>query len=347
VRWFLGIDSGGSKCDAVLIDETGTVRGWGRGGPTNYRPLEVIQQSYADALQGALGSSQVGELWVGLVGHGGLASQWLAEHGLTAHLVNVGEVEASYAAAALDWGLIVLAGTGSFVHGRTPQGRELHLGGWGPVLGDEGSAYDIGLRGLRTALRSTCSATLHTGLTDALLRALGCANPWMIVHLFHTHQLGRYEIAALAPVVEEQARAADPQARALLKQAATDLAALVALALQELGVAGAGYPLIGMGGLIQGSPLYWQELAAAAQAHDPTLRPLVPPVRAAVGAALAAMRHNGLPITAALRDRILETQRSFPQAQVATQAAPPPACSLGGEPDAAEALPSQSARATG
>ena len=57
-RYALGIDGGGSKCDAVLMGESGAVVAWGRGGPTHvyYDPPEVISASYVEAIGGALSS---------------------------------------------------------------------------------------------------------------------------------------------------------------------------------------------------------------------------------------------------------------------------------------------------
>jgi N-acetylglucosamine kinase-like BadF-type ATPase len=324
LRFFLGLDAGGTKCDAVLLDGTGVVHGWGTGGPANYRADAVVRQSYRDALAGAFGDLAPPAVTVGTVGWSPAVPEWFGDRGIEAAFHHAGEVEAGFAAALEDWGLLALAGTGSFVHARTPDGRDLHLGGLGPILGDEGSAYDLGLRGLRAMLRSTWPGARPTSLPPALLQALDEDSVWGVVWPFQMHRLGRRDIAVLAPVVEEQARAGDAVALDILRAAASDLADIIAIALDGVGLRGTGCPVIGIGGLAQGSALYWRILAEEALGRDPSLRPVMPPVRPAVGAALVAMRAAGLLPTADLRARVVETQRAFPRALVAAAEGPTP-----------------------
>ncbi len=319
MRQFLGVDGGGSKCDAVLLDETGVVLGWGVGGPVNYRPIEDVHQSFDDALAGALESFTGGELGVGLICGGGHVARRLAERGIEAHLASVGEVEGGYLAALRPFGIMALSGTGSFIHGRRPDGRELHLGGLGPILGDEGSAYDLGLRACRAALRSHWSPSSRTVLAESVPHALGADNVWAIVNLFHGHHLGRGVMARLAPLVDEAARAGDEVARDIMTRSAVGLAEILAVVLEELGVAGQSYPVFGLGGVAQGSPFFWDLFAAAALKRDSTLRLTVPPVRLAVGAAFGAMVQAGVEITAALRDTVVASQDAFPPSLVRTK----------------------------
>ncbi|MBI2440301.1 MAG: hypothetical protein HYV35_02905, partial [Lentisphaerae bacterium] len=86
------------------------------------------------------------------------------------------EDEAAMALAGEPYGLVVLAGTGSFVHGKTHDGRELHLDGIGPVLGDTGSAYFIGLMALRAAAKSDWHLRFHTTLLKRAYDFYGLRN---------------------------------------------------------------------------------------------------------------------------------------------------------------------------
>ena len=123
-------------------------------------------------------------------------------------------------------------------------------------------------------------------------------------------------MAALAPAVLAEAQAGDRVARTVVEQAAASLTELAVLVITELGIAGQGYPLIGAGGVIQGGPLYWQILSGQICAYDPTLVPVVPPVKAAVGAAFVALAAAGVAVTAELRDRVVATQEAFPEASM-------------------------------
>jgi N-acetylglucosamine kinase-like BadF-type ATPase len=301
------------------MDENGVVLGWGVGGPVNYRPMEDILQSFDDALAGALHSFTAGELWVGLICGGGHVARRLAERGIEAHLHGVGEIEGGYLAALQPWGIMALSGTGSFIHGRRPDGRELHLGGLGPILGDEGSAYDLGLRSCRAALRSHWSLSSGTVLADTVVRALGAGSVWSIVDLFHGHHLTRGVMARLAPLVDEAARAGDEVACDIMSRSAIGLAEILAVVLEELSLAGQSYPVFGLGGVAQGSPFFWDLFAAEALRRDPTLQLTVPPVRLAVGAAFGAMVQAGVEVNASLRDTVVASQDAFPPSLVRTK----------------------------
>ncbi len=329
MRFFLGVDGGGSKCDVALIDETGTVLGWGTGGSTRttYIPAEAVIQSYRQAMAGALGENFPGELWVCGDTLDDVVQEWLTAQNITVHQLPVGEMDRLYGAALRSWGIVVLAGTGSFVHGRTPAGKEIHLGSLGYILGDEGGGYDIGRRGLKAAWEASWTARKRTSLAEAIPKVIGDFElNWTMVY---TGEMGPKEIAALAPVVTEQAMAGDRISLAILHQGAESLAELAAIILDKLDVIGQAYPVIGIGGVIQGAPMYWQILSEKILQHDPTLVPTVPLVKPAVGAAFVGMQQVGLPVTGEIRDRVVATQQAFPEARVNT-VIPRPSDATGG-----------------
>jgi N-acetylglucosamine kinase-like BadF-type ATPase len=158
----------------------------------------------------------------------------------------------------------------------------------------------------------------HAAFRAALLAAAGVANQWDLVGMVYGGKMGRPQIAALCRVVVSQAVAGEPMALEVLHAAAAELADSVEIVLNELGVRGEGVTLMGTGGVIQGSPLYWDLFAGMLRELDPTLQLTVPPVKLAVGAAFTAMAEAGIPITHELRDRVVETQKAFPGARVAT-----------------------------
>jgi len=318
VRYFLGIDGGGSKCDAVVIDESGVVRGWGRGGPTTYVSPEAAATASREALAEALGNLSVSELWMGAICTSVYATDWLKDRGTAVHRFLIDETDACFAAAGRTWGVMVHAGTGSWVQGRTADGRQARVGGMGPIVGDDGSGWDIGLRGIKAALRSSWSARTHTSLAEAVPPVLGVSRLGSIVgRPITTGQVTRAQIAAVAPVVVSEAARGDAVAIRALEQAAASLADLCELVLDELQIIGQGYPLIGMAGVIQGAPLYWRLFSERMLECDPTLVPEVPTLKMAVGAALEAMRRAGVEVSPDLRGQVAKTQAAFAASQVA------------------------------
>lgn len=317
MRYFLGIDGGGSKCSTVLLEETGEVLGWGSGGPTTYQSEVDAEASCRESLEAAVARIALEEVRVGELNH--TSTAWLEQQGIRVHSVTVGENAACLLAALEDHGVVVHAGTGSFVSVRGRDGRTLHFGGLGPVLGEDGAGWDIGLRGIKAGLRSSWTAETRTSLAEVLPPVLGLSDLRQVVgRPIYTGQISRAHVAALAPVVIAQAEAGDQIALKILHEAADALTEIGRLALTGVGIVGRGAPLIGIAGVIQGSPFYWRILRDKMLQHDPSLRPMVPPVRMCVGAAFGAMRRAGIPLTAELRDRVVATQKQFPGAAVVT-----------------------------
>ncbi|MFP3902813.1 MAG: N-acetylglucosamine kinase [Armatimonadota bacterium] len=323
MRYFVGVDGGGSKCDAVLIDETGLVHGWGRGGATAYTGPVVMKRAAYEAVESAVGGREIEDVVLAATWVGTVAARVLAEAGARIEYVPVFEWDAAFAAAGRSWGLAVHCGTGSWAMGVTEDGRELRRGGMGPFVGDEGSGWDIGMRGIRAALKSSWGLDYRTSLAEAIPPALGIDDMMEVVGAPITFgEITRGQIASLAPVVIEAAQDGDRIAREILHHAAESLAEIAALVSSGLDITGKGYPLIGIAGVIQGSPAYWRILTEHILARDATLVPEVPPFRMVVGAALEAMRVTGLDITDGIRQRILQTQTQFPHSSVATSDSP-------------------------
>lgn len=320
MRYFLGLDGGGSKCSAVLLDETGAVLGWGKSGPTTYQSEADAEASCRESLDAAVARTtpaEIAEIWAGELGH--TSTAWLEQQGICVHSVTVGENTASLLAALQDHGVVVHAGTGSFVSIRAENGRTLHFGGFGPVVGEDGAGWDIGLRGIKAGLRSSWTAETRTRLAEVLPPVLGLSDIRQVMgRPIYTGQISRARVAALAPVVIAEAEAGDRIALRVLHEAAETLAEIGRLGLTEAGIIGRGAPLIGIAGVIQGSPFYWRILRDKMLRHDPSLKPMVPPVRMCVGAAFRAMRQSGIPLTAELRERVVATQKHFPGAAATT-----------------------------
>ncbi|MGC9318367.1 MAG: N-acetylglucosamine kinase [Armatimonadota bacterium] len=307
----LGIDGGGSKCDAVLVARDGTVAGWGRGGPTHpwYDSREVIAASFADAVTEALEGVRDARLWVAGGFHSPDAWDVVRAAGEVVATLRAGEVQLALASAGERWGMVVLAGTGSFVHVRTEQGRERHVGGLGPVLGDYGSAYDIGLKGLRAAFASTWLESRRTSLMDAVPEALGVeALPKVFDLVYHQQALSRRDIAALSRVVDREAEAGDDIAVRCVREAADELADFAVELVEELGMQDADLPVIASGSVAQSSRLWWERVCERIAEVVPGMRAMIPRVRPAVGAALIALREMGVETTPDLLDRIVQTQ---------------------------------------
>ncbi|GGH93426.1 ATPase, BadF/BadG/BcrA/BcrD type [Arthrobacter liuii] len=142
------------------------------------------------------------------------------------------------AAGRASTGVAVIAGTGSAAWGRNADGGEARAGGWGYLLGDEGSGYWLGREAVRHSLRRMNQGLPVDPLTAALLASCGVDHPNKLIALFHSPDTGRRFWAQQARLVVEAAAAGHAASQELLKQAGKDLAALAVQVLQQLGIQG-------------------------------------------------------------------------------------------------------------
>lgn len=132
-----------------------------------------------------------------------------------------------------DNGVIVIAGTGSICLGK--KGSEIkRAGGLGRLIGDEGSGYQIGIRGVRKALEYEYGFGPATALLPMIKEKLGVSELKQVIRPIHSGEITPSQIAALAPIVFEAANANDAAAKAVITQAAQELGDLAANVLNQI-----------------------------------------------------------------------------------------------------------------
>ncbi|MFM8271047.1 MAG: N-acetylglucosamine kinase, partial [Gemmata sp.] len=187
------------------------------------------------------------------------------------------------------WGVALVAGTGSMAFARAADGRNARSGGWGPLLGDEGSGYAIALAGLRAATRAADGRAPATPLIDKLLAAFGLSRPHDLVDAVYRGN-DRAVLAALAPVVMNAAEGGDPVASEILRDAAGELASAVSAAARALDL-GSCFPVALAGGLLVSAPGYRELLLCALRDRGLTAEPVTLVREPAEGAVKLALGH--------------------------------------------------------
>ncbi len=243
----LGVDGGGTQTTALVADETGRVVGRGQTGSSNLHAAGEAAALAAldDAIQRAcaMAAVQPQMLRVACLGLAGAARPddqerlraWAARAlpDVALHLVT--DMALAVAAGTPEgWGVAVIAGTGSSIGGRAPDGRLSRAGGWGWALGDEGSGFAIGLGALRAVVRAADGRGPETALHEAVMARWALTDPAGLVVAVYRTPFPRTEIAALAVAVEDVAVGGDPVARALLTEAGRELALGVATVVRAL-----------------------------------------------------------------------------------------------------------------
>jgi len=209
---------------------------------------------------------------------------------LQIHLI--GETVAAFRLAGVKHGVCALAGTGAIVYGLTRNGRVRSLDGLGPLLGDYGGGYEIGLRAIQAAAKSGWHPRHRVSFTDEIYAACGGfrddpSGLSLIAYMAAPHD--RSEIAQFARLVIGAAMKGDELAARILRDAAASLAATVYDVVDQLQMAGDDYSLVGTGGIISGSDLYWDHLCKEVKAFAPRFQPLRSDLPAVVGVALATL----------------------------------------------------------
>jgi len=230
----VGVDGGGTRTRVLLADLDGRALARVEGAATALRPGE--ERHSADIITAlvreALASIERAEtrpatLVVGVAGGGQERAAQALWQALASSRVADDVNVVSDAEIALDdafgdsAGVLLVSGTGSVAFARAPDGRIERCGGWGPVLGDEGSGAWIGRRAMSVITASSDGREPETALVGAMLTALEVESledliPWAA-------EATPADFAAIAPVVMQVAAQGDLRANALLSLGVEEL----------------------------------------------------------------------------------------------------------------------------
>lgn len=247
----LGVDGGGTKTVAWLASTDGgelQVVGRGEAGSSNPQAagwstaLDNVQCAIDRALLAAgAGRARVRAACLALAGAGRDSDRqrvedWARRSGFAEQVLVTHDALPVLAAGTPGGvGVAVISGTGSLAFGRNSAGQTARAGGWGYLIGDEGSGYAIARQALQAAARAWDGRGPQTALSDRLLAELGLAQPSELIHAVYGRQQDRHWLAGLAPVAVEAADAGDPIAGRIIDEAAADLAAMCAAVAKQLG----------------------------------------------------------------------------------------------------------------
>jgi N-acetylglucosamine kinase-like BadF-type ATPase len=230
----LGIDGGGSKVLVALADRKGRILRMSRGGGVNPMDNPNWRQELDLHLHPFLKERQLAAVAAALPAYGEVArlSELQREAigkafpAVRQRVLN--DVDAAHLGAFTGQpGILILSGTGSMAWARDAAGASSRVGGWGDVIGDEGSSYWIGRAALRLVSQSLDGRAQPTALSKAIFEHLRLDSSDPVNGLAGwVSELSnpRADIAALAILVDRVAQAGDEGAIQLIEQAADELA---------------------------------------------------------------------------------------------------------------------------
>ena len=242
MAFFLALDVGGTKTDYVLADEsselarvrTGTIKRMRTDAQSATANLEQALTNLT-AISG-VSMNAITRTCIGTAGESvPLVADWLRQSitsRVSGDLLLLGDVEIALDAAFYGGvGVLVLAGTGSNVAGRMPDGTLTTAGGWGPALADQGSGHRIGLEGLRAAFLAKDEGR-STLLLEAILEFWKLASLDLLIEFANSHPAP--DFSRLTEVILRSATTGDEVAASVLRREGEQLAWLVRLVIRRL-----------------------------------------------------------------------------------------------------------------
>jgi N-acetylglucosamine kinase-like BadF-type ATPase len=301
--YVLGIDAGGTKTACLLADEQGRIVSQARGGGANLQAsgeLEVEKVLYT-VMEEALGDRDVvpSAICLGIAGVDrpddlAVVRRIMQRIGYKARVLVVNDALVALEAGAPDEpGVVIISGTGSIAYGRNGAGQAARAGGWGYVLGDEGSGYWIGRAALRAVLREADRRGQKTALTPMLLKHFGVDQAQGLIYEVYHSNLKPAAIGALATCVQEAFSAGDAAAIGILRGAADELESSALSVARRLELVGLPFSFILAGGIFRAVPWLQQELVRRLPVAAPNSIAILlerEPAEGAVRLALAEVR---------------------------------------------------------
>ena len=302
----LGVDGGGTKTTGLLADRQGSVIAHLRGEGSNQFVIGMdnAARNLAELIAGLAGAAKcpvasIGRGVLGLAGMGAVRDRQVLIGAIHARLRVMGHPPVPLAIetdgrVALEGafnggpGIVVVAGTGSVVMGKSARGEAISIGGWGRVIGDEGSGYFIGLEALKAASREIDGRGEAGRIRVSLASRFGLESRDRIIAAVYRE---KFDIPSIAPAVLDAADAGDAVALGILTRAADELSGQIAAAIFRLGL-GEGTGVVMIGGLVDHDTVYARMLADAVRKHVPKAdirSPLNGPAHGALLLAIAGL----------------------------------------------------------
>ncbi|MDQ6920100.1 MAG: ATPase [Candidatus Dormibacteraeota bacterium] len=259
----VGIDAGGSKTMGMRVEEGRVIRE-ARSASANISSVGVEEAGrQLDLLLDQLDRSGVAAACIGAAGADTQEGEERLRHLLQGKLPEarvqvVHDTRLVLAAAGVEPGIVLISGTGSVAWGVGPTGEETRAGGWGYLLGDEGSGFAIAREAVRHALVTVDRDLAPDRLSRRLVEACGLDRPGQLLDFFYADS-NRRSWADRARVVFELAEDGDPASEKIVEAAAAALAELAVVVSERLSLTG---PVVMAGGLVVNQPRLQSEVRA-------------------------------------------------------------------------------------
>ncbi len=326
MKYFLGIDGGGTKTHALIADETGQAVGFAHGGTGTWEGVgydglaEVLKEVSTHALDMAgIHMEQIAGAGIGLAGYDWPSQKQdhlnaIAAAGLNVPLQIVNDAALGIAAGAEEgWGVSIGSGTGCNCRGRSKdhlrEGRV--VGGAGHWSGEAAGGFDILLRAMRAVAFEWDKRGPGTALTPAFIKHVGAKD---LDDFIEGNYIGTYGLdPAMIMLTFEIARAGDAQAIDVMRWAGRELGGMAVGVINQLDLQKENFDVVLIGSIFDGHPAIQENVGETVHQVAPGARLVrlnVPPV---VGGVVLGMEAAGLDFRTRRARLIVSTEKLLKQ----------------------------------
>lgn len=233
----IGIDGGGTKTHAILADSHGNTITQYITGPSNPNAVspEALEHTFKSIFAHLKREypeefNKVSGVYAGIAGAGSKNSQQQLHKLISLYIPNncrlqveVDALNALYSGTFGKPGIVHISGTGSVSYGINHQHKQDRVGGWGHLLGDEGSGYDIGKNGISAALRFFDGRSHETILLEMIYDYFNAKHVREVIDQIYFSAESKKIIASMAKLVFNAYKAGDIPAKEIIENAAKEI----------------------------------------------------------------------------------------------------------------------------
>ncbi len=316
MRIFSGIEGGATRTVCVVGDERGRLFAAGYGAGANYLTvgIAVMTRSIASSLKKALDVADLRgrpeAVYAGLAGVGLLSPRRAVDRAVKNAtrakrvFVNSDGYVALYGSFLGGPGMILVSGTGSVAMGFDEKGRLARVGGWGHILGDEGSAFHLGLEGIRAVVRACDGSLPMTSLTKRALSFFRIRHVEELVKAFYIEDVRKDRLAKFSKDVVDAAIQGDEVATGIVNSEIMALKSTVTVLRKKLSLSNP--KLVLCGGVFEGSQWFTSRFAEALGNEVEVVVPQYGPV---AGAFMLALDLCGIELTSEVLRNVSQSER--------------------------------------
>lgn len=296
----MGVDGGGTKTEAVLIDDEEKVVAQGQASGSNpgiiglEKAVENVYSSVKNFTDGLFVNSACFAIaGVNTKDDEQKFEKTILNHPKLSKIVPkffvVNDTYAALRAGTDDKNaVVIIAGTGSNCYGRNENGKEAKSGGFDYILSDEGSGYAIGLSVLKACVKALDGRDKRTSLVNLLFKNFKLTSLDDLAELVYRKPWNKTDIAGIAPLAEMAAEENDEIAQKIIKEAAHDLGLMIKAVVDACDLAGKSFTIVTAGSVFNIQKILCQHLEEDVLAFSPKAVFVKSKLSSAYGAALLA-----------------------------------------------------------